>query len=429
MITTRRQIIRGAGAAACLLGMFAIARRSHAQAFEDRIGPLRGGEILPTPNFAQLRKNARFVAGVRPHRRGGVRLTLEPEIQSAKGTKFLIHNYGHSGAGITLSWGCASVVRGHVETVINEMRGTKTKPSVAILGSGVIGLTVATELRRKWLRLPITIYAKTPDLTKTASFVAGGQFEPSQICGEYQGANKPILEDYLRRSANRIREIENSGQRLRYGVAQRKNYTLDDENPAFDECTPRDVVPAFKLGTLPFEKLNVVGREYSTWLINPRILLPRLVTDLKRRAVRFKVKEFKDRQQVEDLKQNIVVNCTGYGAKALFDDQALRPRRGLLVVLRNPARLKYFFSGGCENYVASYLFARQNDIVIGGTVKLDERDYFDPSDGTDKAICNHLIDNIQQVFEGHPEACTNPLNVAPIVDELPLAPGGARSWE
>ena len=132
MITTRRQIIRGAGAAACLLGMFAIARRSHAQASEDRIEPLRGGEILPTPNFAQLRKNARFVAGVRPHRRGGVRLALEPEIQSAKGTKFLIHNYGHSGAGITLSWGCASVVRGHVETVINEMRGTKTKPSVAI---------------------------------------------------------------------------------------------------------------------------------------------------------------------------------------------------------------------------------------------------------------------------------------------------------
>ena len=320
-------------------------------------------------------------------------------------------------------------MRGHVETVINEMRGTKTKPSVAILGSGVIGLTVATELRRKWPRLPITIYAKTPDSTKTASFVAGGQFEPSQICGEYQGANKPILEDYLRRSASRIREIENSGQWLRYGVVRRKNYTLGDANSAFDYCTPRDVVPAFKLGTLPFQKLNVVGREYSTWLINPRILLPRLVTDLKRRAVRFKVKEFKDRQQVEDLKQNIVVNCTGYGAKALFDDQALRPRRGLLVVLRNPARLKYFFSGGCENSVISYLFARQNDIVIGGTVKLDERDYFDPSDATDKAICNRLIDNIQQVFEGHPEACTNPLNVAPIVDELPLAPGGARSWE
>jgi hypothetical protein len=91
--------------------------------------------------------------------------------------------------------------------------------------------------------------------------------------------------------------------------------------------------------------------------------------------------------------------------------------------------LKYFFSGGCENGVISYLFARQTDIVIGGTVKIDERDYFDPSDSMDKAICNRLIDNIQQVFDGHPEACMNPLNAAAVADKLPLAPSAARPWE
>jgi len=411
MTVTRRQIFGAGAAAAGLLWAPAILTRSIAQPAEDDVPPLRGGEILPTPDFARLRRKARFVAGVRPHRAGGVCLSLN-EINTAKGTKFLIHNYGHSAAGITLSWGCASVVRDHVDTVIKQMRGTRTRPSVAVLGSGVIGLTVASELRRKWPALPITIYAKTLDVAKATSFIAAGQFAPSQICYEYDEPDLPVLEDYLRRSANRIREIENSGRRHHYGVARRKNYSLDGPNPSFDECTPGDVVPAFKRGKLPFKHPNEVGREYSTWLINPRILLPRLVADLKRGAVRFRTKEFTDRQQVEDLKQNIIVNCTGYGAKKLFDDQALEARRGHLVVLRNPTRLKYFFSGGCEHGALSYVFARQRDIVVGGTViRDDERDFFDVSDSRDNAICNRLLDNIQNVFDGHPEACTRALDV------------------
>jgi glycine/D-amino acid oxidase-like deaminating enzyme len=411
---TRRQIFHTAGAAACLLWMPAIARRAHAQPGDDALKPLRS-KFLLTPDFQHLRKTAQFFAGVRPHRTGGIRLSLN-EISTAKGTKFLIHNYGHSGAGITLSWGCASVVRDHVETVVNQMGGTKTHPSVAVLGSGVIGLTVATELRGKWPTLPIVVYAKTLDVSKTTSFIAGGQFEPSQICDEYMGADRPILEDYLKRSARKIKEIENSGRRLEFGVAQRKNYTLASADTAFESCTPHDVVPLPNIGSLPFEKLNVAGREYSTWLMNPRILLPKLIADLKKSSVLFKAKDFTDQQQVMDLNENIIINCTGYGAKKLFCDAALQARRGLIAVLKNPAELKYFFSGGCDNDVIAYMFARQSDIVIGGTVvRNDEREHFDASPGsTDTAQCNRLIDNMQKLFDGHPNACASPPNVVPL---------------
>jgi len=45
------------------------------------------------------------VVGLRPCRTGGVRLEWE-----RVGTLQIIHNYGHGGSGVTLSWGCASEV-------------------------------------------------------------------------------------------------------------------------------------------------------------------------------------------------------------------------------------------------------------------------------------------------------------------------------
>ena len=229
-----------------------------------------------------------YVMGIRPHRKGGVRLELEERpIETGAGKKYLIHNYGHGGGGITLSWGCASVVTGMVQTLRARLQQSGQVPSVAVLGTGVIGLTVATELRRRWPALPLSVYAKDLDVRSTTSFVAGGQFEPSGIFSEYKSAEKKrLLALYLRKSRDRIVELQNSGQRLLFGVAERKNYTLDHTIKAMDEFTPRDVVPAYRKGLLPFEKLNTVGREYSNWLINPTILLPKLAADLAQASVK-----------------------------------------------------------------------------------------------------------------------------------------------
>ena len=120
---------------------------------------------------------------------------------------------------------------------------------------------------------------------------------------------------------------------------------------------------------MPFERLNGVGREYDTWLINPTILLPHLVRDLKSKQVVFRQRMFATPQDVADLREPIVVNCTGYGAKALFGDSQVRAkRRHLVVVRRTLPKQFYFVSGGCGSGVISYVFCRQNDIVVGGSV-------------------------------------------------------------
>ncbi|MGB6584910.1 MAG: hypothetical protein WBE93_02970 [Pseudolabrys sp.] len=53
----------------------------------------------------------------------------------------------------------------------------------------------------------------------------------------------------------------------------------------------------------------------------------------------------------------------------MSDDNVIA-RRGNLVILRKTLPKQfYFFSGGCWNGRIMYLFCRQNDIVVGGTVQ------------------------------------------------------------
>jgi len=68
----------------------------------------------------------------------------------------------------------------------------------------------------------MTIYAKAP-VTDTTSYIAGGQFEPSQIWTEYNTPDtKPILDDYLRRSPQRLRGDHELAPMdpIRHGAAQ-----------------------------------------------------------------------------------------------------------------------------------------------------------------------------------------------------------------
>jgi D-amino-acid oxidase len=57
-------------------------------------------EFLPILRGARLDPVDPLRVGLRPFREGGVRLEIQPDTR-------IVHNYGHGGAGVTLSWGCA----------------------------------------------------------------------------------------------------------------------------------------------------------------------------------------------------------------------------------------------------------------------------------------------------------------------------------
>ncbi len=383
---TRRRLLTSAAALA------ALPRLAHA-----KDAALRNGESLPDPDFAQLREKSPYLIGVRPYRPKGPRVELAPEPLNGKR---VIHDYGHGGAGITLSWGCASVVADLAKPLV-EREGA----SIAVLGTGMVGLTAATELRRRFPKVPLAVYAKSLDLGTTVSWVAGGQFEPSGMHRCYSTPDqRKVLADYLRRSRDRVVEIQSSGKRLEYGVAVRNNYTLDREVPALDVATPRDVIAAPKKGKLPFAKLSAPGREYQTWLQTPAIMMPKLVDDLKAANVKFEERSFDKLDDVAKLGETVIVNCTGYGAKKLFGDDTLIAQRGHNVVLKKTNDKQFwFFSGGCDNGVIAYAFCRQDDIVIGGTIQPNLEDPARVPD--DDAIFARLLSNGQALFAGQGSTC------------------------
>ena len=73
----------------------------------------------------------------------------------------LIHNFGHGGSGMSLSWGTASMA--------TDLALPHAERKAAVLGSGVVGLTSARELQRHGF--DVTIYAATvpPDTTSNMS--------------------------------------------------------------------------------------------------------------------------------------------------------------------------------------------------------------------------------------------------------------------
>ena len=72
----------------------------------------------------------RTVAGLRPYRSAGFVVRRE-----ALGETALVHNYGHGGAGITLSWGSSRLA--------TQLGLPGHSGPVAVIGSGVMGLTTA----------------------------------------------------------------------------------------------------------------------------------------------------------------------------------------------------------------------------------------------------------------------------------------------
>ncbi|MFI7147978.1 FAD-dependent oxidoreductase [Nonomuraea sp. NPDC050022] len=122
-----------------------------------------------------------------------------------------------------------------------------------------------------------------------------------------------------------------------FGVSECDNYSV---NATSGIEVVHDRVPGLLpqreyLRRLPFEGHNTSGCRYRTLLVEPPIFIPRLERDLRARGVTFVNRRFINSADVlTSLTQKVIINCTGLGAKELWNDSEMLSLRGQLAMLR-----------------------------------------------------------------------------------------------
>jgi D-amino-acid oxidase len=354
--TGRRQFLRGALAA----GALGIAARSLPS-------PVAASSLFAPRQFAPVKvarnRVIREVVGLRPFRPEGFLVAAE-----RLGEKLLVHNYGHGGAGVTLSWGTASLaldlVPPFLQTTASTRRRQQPPPRFAVLGCGVNGLSTARMLQRRFQNGPgtVTIYAKNLP-PETTSNIAGAFWYPTS---SYD--SQVITPQFTEQFRNACR-ISNRAFQLFVGAEYGVNWIecfdlLRDEESLNDEILGgSQLYPQVEVHRDPDHYFGFqFVRQFSSMMIEPQVYLSALLRDFYVAGGRVVVKEFRDRAEVSRLKEPVVFNCTGLGAQALFGDETLEPVRGQLEVLLPQPELDY-----CYLSDSGYMFPRHDGVILGGT--------------------------------------------------------------
>ena len=295
----------------------------------------------------------RVDAGVRPYRPQGFVVRAE-----ALAGKLLVHNYGHGGGGVTLSWGTAGMAA-------DLITGGEPEGDVAVIGAGAVGLATARLLQRRGRR--VTIYARElpPD---TTSNVAGAQWSPTSVSDSLDGPFGVRFEEASRRAHRHFQTLVGPD----YGVRWIDNYFLSERRLGIPRYMSRirDLYPGLEDlegDAHPFP--TRFARRVATMFIEPPRYLRALMRDFRLAGGDLVVGEIADQRQLATLPQPVIANCTGLGARDLVGDDSLIPVKGQVVVLRPQPALDYLTIGGgrFSRGGSQYMFPRFDGVVLGGT--------------------------------------------------------------
>lgn len=246
--------------------------------------------------------------------------------------------------------------------------------SIAIIGSGLLGLATAYLALKKGYK--VTIYSKDK-YDKTVSVLAGASFKLNKV-GPIKNIKKMIQDTWneyeLLKDVSGILPV--SGVRLAIHMVA-SNKPISEENmqhlisvkniKRYPKDDPYFVIPGgYKYAI-----------SYTTFRINPHLFLGYLFNKINLLGGKFVKRFFGSENEFASLPQQIIINCTGLGARKLSQDNWLKPIKGQLVMVIYPKNKLKESLGTIESISAGHWYIyphleeinkkEQVEVILGGT--------------------------------------------------------------
>lgn len=349
------------------------------------------------PRLAPVRADPKRLFDItvctRPFRAAGPRLDTE-----MLGDTLVVHNYGHGGSGWSLSWGSA--------TVVLEKALARGDRNLAVIGCGALGLTTAVLALK--MGCSVTLYAKDL-LAQTRSVRATGSWTPDSRIALTEPAGPTFGELWERMARISWKTYRSylgmAGKPVEFGDRYNLADVPFDQNNAkyfppaslsfahygsrIADLTPSvQTVPA---GTTPFPAPYV--RRTENLQFNIASYGQTLLAQFYAMGGRMEVREFHAPSDFTQLRQKVVINCTGYGARALWKDESLVPVRGQIGWLIPQPEVTYGV-----NYRGVQMLPRSDGIVIQMLEGGDMRGYNDATEVVDRAEAEEAVSRIAALY-------------------------------
>jgi len=386
----RRQLLAGAGAALLVAAVEGCSVES--------LGARRRTQPTEVLKFAPLRAHTDRITQItvctRPFRARGPRLDVEQI-----GKKTVVHNYGHGGSGWSLSWG-SSAIAVQKAMAVGERE-------VAVIGCGAMGLTSGVLLQRAGAR--VTIYAKELPPNVRSSLATGLWTPDSRICFEEHAtpAFKQTWTNMARQSFRTYQSLLGlPGNPVEFIDSffvsdepkdVRRRAPAADDRPKFAELQRElipDLIPQgtdFVPGTHPFGTRYL--RRNTLMMFNISSYARLLMSDFLAAGGKIEIAEFSSPGDFAKLREQVLINATGFGARALFADESVVPVRGQLARMIPQPEVNYGL------FYKNVSFVPRRDGMVFQAVGDDDYSGFnDDSTTPDRAEAERAVNTIAALY-------------------------------